>query len=320
MPDRHHRQFAKSSSPKPPRVSIPVTQHVPTSSILQLVGATLLFISLDVVMKYLGGTHNVVFLLWVRYSMQALLTVAWLYPRSGMRMLRTGRPVAHVIRGSLLAASSLLFFSALMLMPMAETTALNYLSPVIVVIGAATLLGEKITPARWVMLVGCIGGMLLIVRPGAPILGPGVAFALGSAVVYASFQLLTRELADENPETLLLVPSLMGASLLSILVPFFWDSVSIPWSDLALLLFTGILSVMGQFLFIEAFRKAPASALTPFTYAQLVWATLFGWLFFNQLPDPLAFAGIVVIAASGVALALRERALKRQAIAADMAE
>jgi drug/metabolite transporter (DMT)-like permease len=96
-----------------------------------------------------------------------------------------------------------------------------------------------------------------------------------------------------------------------------WSGVeqAIPWGDVALIVIAGLIGTFGHFLFILAFQRAPASGLTPFTYVQLVWATLVGWAIFGRLPDAFALAGMLVIAGSGLAVVLHERRRARLAVA-----
>jgi drug/metabolite transporter (DMT)-like permease len=150
--------------------------------------------------------------------------------------------------------------------------------------------------------------MLLIVRPGSDMLTPAALFALGAALLYAIFQILTRKLAGENLMVLLAYPSVIGTAALSLIVPFFFrDDAWYPMVDTAAFVSIGAIGFLGHYLFIRAFQRAPASAIAPFTYTQLVWSTLAGWLVFGTFPDGWTLAGIVVIAGSGVILTWYER-------------
>jgi drug/metabolite transporter (DMT)-like permease len=149
--------------------------------------------------------------------------------------------------------------------------------------------------------------MLLIVRPGAAILHGGALFALGAAAFYAVFQIMTRRLRAEDPRVTLFYPALCGTVLMSAFLPFLEHDVGMPWPHVALVVAAGALATAGHFLFILAFQRAPASGLTPFTYMQLVWATLLGWALFGQFPDAFTLGGMAIIAGSGLLLAWHER-------------
>ena len=138
-------------------------------------------------------------------------------------------------------------------------------------------------------------------------LHPAVLFALGAAFAYAAFQILTRKLAGESLMVLLFIPSLVGTLAMSAIVPFFHYDTHFPTSDVLLFVAIGVFGSIGHFLFAKAFQRAPASAIAPFTYMQLVWSTLSGWLVFGTFPDRWALAGMLVITGSGVVLTWYER-------------
>ena len=281
--------------------------QVPLSAILLIVAASACFSTVDVTVKLLSQRYPVPTLVWGRWSMQALLLVASLAPTMRMGLVRTAQLPLHLVRGVVLIMSSLCFFSALRYLPLAEATALNYTSPMLVTLMASWLLHERLTRPRWGFIAAGFLGMLLIVRPGSQMLAPTSLFALGAAGFYAIFQILTRKLAGENLMVLLVYPSLVGAVGLSLAAPFAPDPGEHPISDLVAFLGMGIAGTVGHLLFVRAFQHASASAIAPFTYMQLVWSTLAGWLLFGTFPDGWALTGIIVIAASGVVLTWYER-------------
>jgi drug/metabolite transporter (DMT)-like permease len=281
--------------------------HIPHAAILLIIGAVACFALLDGIVKYLTAYYPVPLLVWARYLVQALVMVAWLAPRIGARLVHTRQPALQLARGAVLVASSVFFVSALRRMPLAEATAINYTTPTLVILLAVVVLKERMTPPRWAFVVTGMAGMLLIVRPGTAILGAGAAFALGAALCYAAFQILTRKLAAEDPRVTLFYPALTGSVLMTLTLPFITGPVDVAWTHVLLILLGGALGTIGHFLFILAFQRAPASGLTPFTYLQIVFATLFGWGFFGQFPDAAALAGIAIIGGSGLLLTWHER-------------
>ena len=114
-------------------------------------------------------------------------------------------------------------------------------------------------------------------------------------------------LAGEDPRVLLFYPALMGTVIMSALAPGFDWPPSMPWTHVLLIICGGLFGTLGHFLFILAFRLAPASALTPFTYTQLVWAMLLGWFLYGDFPNGYRVAGMAVIAGSGLLMMLHER-------------
>ncbi|HTP47743.1 MAG TPA: DMT family transporter [Casimicrobiaceae bacterium] len=282
--------------------------HIPLSAIALIVVSSACFTTVDVTVKILGQRYPVPLIVWARWAVQTLIIVALLGPKMKLGLVRTKRLSQHLIRGAVLIGSSVCFFTALRFLPLAEATALNYSAPILVTLMAAWLLDEHLTHARWAFVVAGFVGMLLIVRPGGDMLTPAAAFALGAALLYATFQILTRKLAGEDLMVLLVYPSLVGTVVLSLIVPlFFRGEVWYPMIDTVAFLSIGTFGFIGHFLFIRAFQRASASAIAPFTYIQLVWSTLAGWIVFGTFPDAWTLAGIVVIAGSGVLLTWYER-------------
>ena len=286
--------------------------HVPVSAALMIVGATLCFSSLDSIVKYLAPSYPVPLLVWARWMFQVGATVVWLGPKMRFGLVRTKRPGLQIARGVTLVVCGLLFMTALKTMPLADATALNYTSPVLVLVLSRVYLRERLTPARIAFIVAGIAGMLLIVQPGSEIFRGASLLVLLAACIYASYQILTRLAAAEDPRVSLFYPTLVSIVLLTPLLPFLHITPEMPWRDALLVCAAGLLGTAGHFLFILAFQRAPASALTPFTYMQLVWAMLLGWVLFGDLPDAASTVGMLIIAGSGLAMALFERRLGRQ--------
>src|SRR5436309_3262642 len=139
--------------------------HMPLSAIILVVASAACFTVIYTTVKYLGQRHQVPLLVWVRYGVQSLLMLAVLGPRLRWKLIRTSNPMMHLVRGFLLIASSLTFFSALKFLPLAEATALNYCTPMMVTLMARWFLHERLTAARWMFVGAGLIGMLLILRP-----------------------------------------------------------------------------------------------------------------------------------------------------------
>jgi drug/metabolite transporter (DMT)-like permease len=282
--------------------------HVPVRAVLLICAATLCFAALDTAIKYLSALYPIPLLVWARWTIQALAIVAWLAPRPGASFVRTKHPWPHLVRGVVLIASSLCFVYALRDLPLANVTALNYSTPMMVVVLAVVVLGERLTPARIAFVVAGIVGMLLIVRPGTDVFRGASLLALASAACYATFQIMTRRMSGEDAGVLLFYPALVGSVAMTVVLALSLDAVvAMPWTHVAMLVVGGMVGTLGHFMFILAFQRGPASALTPFTYVHLVWAMLIGWIVFGTFPDGYAMAGIAIIAGSGLLITLHER-------------
>jgi drug/metabolite transporter (DMT)-like permease len=288
--------------------------HIPAAAILMIVGAVACFSIADSIIKTLAARYPIPLLVWARWGAQVLAMVVWLAPKMGFGMIRTRQLRMQLVRGALLIVSSLCFISALKFLPLADATALNYLTPTLVIVLAIVFLGERMTAARGAFVVAGLVGMLMIVQPGAEIFNAASFFAIMSAACYAVYQITTRMLAGEDPRVTLFYPALVGVAIMTLVWPWFGSQVDVAWADVALMLALGVLGTIGHFLFILAFQRAPASGLTPFTYVHLVFATIIGWLVFDDLPDGLTFAGMALIAGSGLLLTWHER--RRALIAA----
>ena len=280
----------------------------PGRSISLLLIATVFFVLLDATAKHLAERWPVPLLVWARYVTHCVLMVALLGPRLGSRLLATARPGRQVVRALLLLATTLCIMTALSKMPLAETTAVAFAAPVIVVVLARPLLGEEIGPLRWAAVAIGFAGVLLIARPGGGLSIAGLAWAGAGALFLALYQILTRQLSGkENPVTMLFYTALVGSVVTTPWLPWIWAGPDPAPLDWFLALSMGVLGGTGHFLLIRAFREAPASLLAPIIYAQLPVATLFGWLVFHHAPAPGAFLGIGVIAAAGALLAWESR-------------
>jgi drug/metabolite transporter (DMT)-like permease len=287
----------------------PMRPHtpVPPAAIALITGAVLCFAILDAVIKVLTQRYPVPMLVWARYAVQALALAIWLLPQMGTALLRTKKVRLHLARAAILPLSSLLFFTSLRYLPLAEATAMNYSTPVLVMILAVIFLHERMTQPRIALAIAGFAGMFLIVRPGSAMFQGAALLSLGAALFYAVFQILTRKLASEDWRVLLFYPAIVGTVMMTAMLPWFGDAVDVPWFDVAVIIAAGLLGTLGHGLFILAFQRSPASALTPYTYVHLVWATLIGWLVFDRFPDVWTLAGMAVIAGSGLLIALHER-------------
>jgi drug/metabolite transporter (DMT)-like permease len=293
-----------------PFQSMPVRRpapHVPLSAALLIVASVAFFSATEMIVKLLTQRYPVPLLLWSRFAVQAVVMAVLFAPAMGRNLVRTPQFRLQIGRSVALIVSSVCFYNALRSLPLADATAIIYCTPVLVILLSVAVLKERITRPRGAFVAAGLVGMLLIARPGASVLQGATAFALGAAALYAVFQILTRKLHGEDPRVTLAYPAFFGAVLTMPMLLLLDYPISMSWADAGLLLLVGCFGTTGHFMFIRAFQSAPASALAPFTYTQLVWAVLFGWLVFGQLPDGWSQAGIAIIAGSGMLLAWHER-------------
>jgi drug/metabolite transporter (DMT)-like permease len=255
------------------------------------------FAVLDTTAKWLVRSLPVLEVVWLRFVGHVLFTALLLAPRYGMRLLR----------GLMLFSMTGLNFWALQYLQLAETGAVQFAVPILIALFGAWLLGERLDAPRWIAIGVGFAGVLLIVRPGTGGFHPAILLAIGNAVLYALFNLLTRRLAaTDRPEATQFVSALSAAVLLTPVGLAVWQAPA----SLAEWLLIGVLGLsggIGHWLLAVAHRFAPASVLAPFLYQQVLWMTLFGWLVFGDVPGLTVIAGTAVVVASGLYLIARER-------------
>lgn len=267
-----------------------------------------LFACMDSTTKYLTIHYNVPFVVAMRYIVHFLLMIMILAPRHSAHLVHTQRTSLVVARAVVLTIASLCMGMALHRMPLAETTAINFLAPTLVALLAGSILGEKIGGWGWAAIVTGFVGVLLIARPSSGLDAVGVMFALGAAAANATYQLLSRLLAStEKAIALLFYTALIGSIIFGIALPWFWENEAPSKLELILLLSMGLSGGLGHYLFTLAYRHAGASMLAPMTYLQLLWAGLLGWIIFGTIPDSMSLMGMAVIAASGLIIAFKSR-------------
>lgn len=291
--------------------SIPIALPSPAASrqtgILLFFAALAVFATFDAGSKHMLARYPAPFLNIMRYSAVAVLAVVLLWRhRGGPRLRDAPEKPLLVLRGLLLATVGTCFMTALIWMPLSEATAIYFTSPLIMVALSPWLLGERVRPAQWTAVAAGFGGMLLIVRPGSNLPWLGTLLMAVSAVSYAVFQVLTRKLSGKVPGPVQYAYTAFICLIVTGLpAPFFLPD---PWPDLADTLFIvglGACSGLAQIFLISAFQRVSAATLAPLNYFQLLLAVVFSTLWFQRPPDGLALAGMALIIASGVFLALR---------------
>jgi len=298
------------SVPCPPPTRI--VAH-PLRGMLIFACGVLVLACMDTTTKYLATHYQVPLVVGVRYVVNCLLMIVLLAPSQGAKLVHTSRPALVVARGACLAAASILLGFALKRMPVAESTSIVFLAPTIVVLLARPLLGERIGALGWAAAIAGFLGVLMIARPGAGLEPLGVVLALGTALVTAAYQLLSRVLAgSERTVTLLFYTVLVGAIVFGLAAPWFWDGHVPRPLDLMLFLSLGIYSGIGHYLFTAAHRFAPASTLAPIGYLQVVWAGVLGWLVFGHVPGLPTIAGMIIIIGSGALIALSQQSPRKE--------
>jgi drug/metabolite transporter (DMT)-like permease len=210
----------------------------------------------------------------------------------------------------LLLSSTLCNFAALRYLQLDEAIALIFSTPFFVAALSGPILGEWVHWRRWTAIAVGFLGVLVMTRPGFGSFHPAALFSLSSAGFYALYSIMTRILArtDSNVTTLF-YSNLVGAVALIPALPFIWTT---PTDALVigLMIGTGAADSFGHYLLIVAHRLAPAAALSPFIYTEIVWVSMLGFLVFRDLPSRWTLAGATIVIGSGLYLFYRERAVR----------
>jgi len=299
---------------KPTNQAAPARADRPFRGIALILASTVFLGASDTTAKYLSATLPSIEIAWIRFLVFVLIMVPAMVPGSPVYALRTPRPGFQLLRGVALLLSSLFFISGLRFLPIAEASATGFVSPLFVTALSIIFLGERVGLRRWLATAVGLIGVLIILRPGTSAFHPAAFFPLVSALAWACTLIMTRMMSgQERAATTMAYSSIAGVFILSALVPIVWVVPS--WHDILFGIFIGIASTAGQWIVVLAFRFADASVLAPFSYTQLVWVSILGFLVFGEVPDVWTVTGAVFIVASGLYTAHRERVRRSQLLA-----
>jgi len=307
---------APLSDKRPAKRTAPARADHPFRGIALILASTVFLGISDVTAKYLSATLPSIEIAWIRFLVFALIMSPAMVPGSPLFALQSRRPGLQVMRGVALLGSSLFFISGLRFLPIAEASATGFVSPLFVTALSIIFLGESVGLRRWIATAVGLIGVVIILRPGSGAFHPAAFFPIVSALAWACTLIMTRMMSGrEHALTTMTYSSITGACIVSALVPFVWVTPS--WDDILFGIFIGIASTAGQWIVVLAFRYADASVLAPFSYTQLLWVTVLGFVIFGELPDIWTITGAVFIVASGLYTAHRERVRRSQLLAMD---
>jgi drug/metabolite transporter (DMT)-like permease len=235
-----------------------------------------------------------------------VLTLPFAWQAVGLRGLLPDRLGFHTARAAFLVGSTGFFFGAISFMPIADSLAIFFVQPLLITALSPLLLKEHVGPRRWAAVAIGFCGTLIIIRPGLQAFNPGMALAFASGTCMALYMLITRRLArDEDPLMTTFHTSLMGAAMMSLMLPFLWEPPD-AW-EWPLLLLLAAIAVAGHFLIARAYTMAEASLLAPLAYTEMIMATLAGWWFFGEMPDRWTFVGVAILISCAIYISVRER-------------
>lgn len=258
------------------------------------------FVCVHATGKYLLTRYPLVQVVWGRYIFHLILALIILAPQL-VRIIRSGNLKLQLLRSGFMLGSTTFYFAGVQFLPLTEANAINFLTPVLVVILAQPILGEPVGLQRWIGVAVGFAGAMIIIRPGSGLMDVAAGILILSALCNACYQLSTRRLgAIDDPLTTLLYTALVGSIVASFAVPFVWEPMDGEgWALMALI---GAFALVGHFALIKAYRMAPAPTIAPFSYSILLWSVAFGFILFDQLPDLWTVLGAGIIVISGVVI------------------
>ena len=281
----------------------------PLQGILLMVLSMVFLPTKDGFAKILGAYYSPLEIIWAQFWLMYLVLVPFIIWRYGPKILWPRPFGLQVIRGISATIGIGLFYWAVLYIPLANTTAIYFLAPLVVTALSPFILQEKVGVRRWSAVIVGFLGVTLILRPDVDGFNAGYGISLAGAVSIGIFYLLNRKLAGVTPPVVGLAHSvIIGAVVLSFLVPTVW--IAPRSSDILNIVSFIFFAILGQGLLMAAFVYAAASLIAPFQYFGIVSATLFGYFVFGNLPDAWTWAGIATVCSSGIYIAIREGRVK----------
>ena len=276
--------------------------------ILLMIITTIVFASQDGLSKYLATEYNVYMVVMIRYWFFAAFVISMSSRRTGgiKRVAKTKSPILQIFRSVILVAEMCITILAFTLLGLAETHAIFASYPLIIAMLSGPILGEYVGWRRWLAI--CVGfiGILIILNPGNGIFSPYALVPLAGAILFALYGLLTRYVGQfDNSSTSFFWTGVVGSIAMTVIGLNFWDPVS--RSDWSIMLLLSASGVVGHYLLIKCYEVAEASAVQPFAYLQLIWASMIGIIIFGEQITTNVLIGACIIVGAGLFTLWRER-------------
>jgi drug/metabolite transporter (DMT)-like permease len=282
-------------------------------AVLLNISAWMLLPIMDGLAKHLSTEIHFIQVVWGRYFFMALISLSITFFFFNNNLKWPNNIKIQLIRSLFLFLSTILFFYAISVISLAEALTLAFVSPMIVTLLSAIILKEQVGIRRWSAVIIGFTGVLCVVRPGFNEINLATITALGCGICYAFYIISTRKLSNQdNPLLTLIFTGLSGSIVISLIVPFYWSSLTI--TQLILLISLALIGTLAHFLLILSLNYAEASKLAPLTYSEIVMNVIIGYYFFGDFPDQWIWLGLIIIVSSGVYISLRENVIKKKVI------
>lgn len=272
----------------------------------------------DAIIKSISGEHAVTLAIFIRAVVAFPVLLAMVHFECGLKGLATKQWHILVLRGAILLCAYTTYFMAFPALPLAEAIALFFMVPLLVTIMSGPLLGENVTAFAWAAVAIGLVGVFIILQPGSSLFNPAALLSLISAATYALSMILARKYGGDTPSSVMSfyqnIVYLIGAAafagiaaLVGVKPPghpsfdFLFRKWDMPNNhDLLLMGACGVIAAVGMTLLTHAYRKGQANIIAPFEYTGMIWAVVFGFAFFGEVPRATTFIGMALIAAAGV--------------------
>ncbi len=293
-----------------PTAASPRHDRVPLG-ILYMVASSVVFAGVNALVKWEVALYPVGEVAFFRSLFSLVPCYLLILPRTGLAVLRTEHPVAHVKRALSQFCSMTSLFLAFQLMPLAGAIAISFSAPLFTTLMSILILKERVGVHRWSALLLGFAGVLLVARPGPSLLHSGALFALANAVLISTVAIAIRRMSlTESTETLTFYQLTLITLFTALLLPF---GFALPaWKDALFLALAGLGNGVAQYWWTKSLHLAPPSAVTPFNYLSLVWATIIGFLVWGDAPTRRLMLGSAVVVGSGLYILWRETVRRRE--------
>ena len=308
---------------------VPVIVDSPIQGILLVALGMTLFSIQDVIIRWIGDSYPAFEIVFIRGLVALGPIGAMVYFSGGFATLRTPYPRLNILRGVLALMSYTAYYMAMMAMPIAEATAIFFISPLLVMLLSAVFLKEPVGPRRWVAVLAGFAGVVVTFRPGAGLIDPVVILPLVAAVTQAVSSILTRRIGRSQTGASLAFYAMSVFVVLSGIfgaligdgkfASFEHPSITFllrAWLtpnplDILLMCICGGIAAVGFFCVAQAYRISPASTVAPFEFVAMPLAMLWGLLVWAEVPSQTTVFGVVLIVGSGLYVLNREAVRKR---------